>query len=130
MKKGSGKKCSARIPNSSLGSRVISQRWHNRMQLDRFPIQEFVRRTTIPLMGDYMRILDAGSGRLSEQHLRGSRWMAKPVANLLRHFLRLFFMLLTVKQGCWISFEGNSQGWKLHSVLVSVPEEGGLEDRK
>ncbi|MDB6117703.1 MAG: Methyltransferase type 11, partial [Verrucomicrobiaceae bacterium] len=54
----------------SLGKTFLSPAWHERLQADRYPINEFVRRLVMPLLKPGMRVLDAGSGRLKEQHLR------------------------------------------------------------
>jgi len=55
---------------ASLGARFVPRRWHERLQVDRFPICDFVRRELLPCLGDGRKILDAGSGRLPEQYLR------------------------------------------------------------
>ncbi len=56
--------------STSLGKTFLPPAWHERLQADRYPINEFVRRLVIPLLKPGMRVLDAGSGRLPEQHLR------------------------------------------------------------
>ncbi|MDB6138320.1 MAG: SAM-dependent methyltransferase [Verrucomicrobiaceae bacterium] len=56
--------------SSSLGKTFLSPALHERLQADRYPINEFVRRLVMPLLKPGMRVLDAGSGRLPEQHLR------------------------------------------------------------
>lgn len=55
---------------SSLGQKIIPRKLHERMQFDRFPINDFIRKTAYPLLKPEMRVLDAGSGRLAEQTLR------------------------------------------------------------
>lgn len=55
---------------ASLGARLVPVAWHERLQFDRFPIHDFVRRQALPRLGAGLRILDAGSGRLPEQYLR------------------------------------------------------------
>ena len=40
------------------------------MQLDRYSVNEFIRKTGFPLMNQNKLVLDAGSGRLKEQILR------------------------------------------------------------
>lgn len=55
----------------SLGRLFLPRRWHERLQVDRYPILAFIRREAIPRMREGMKVLDAGSGRLPEQTLRG-----------------------------------------------------------
>ncbi len=57
--------------SSSLGKTLLPPAWHERLQSDRYPISEFARRLFLPLLKPGMRLLDAGSGRLPEQVLRG-----------------------------------------------------------
>ncbi len=55
---------------TSLGKTFLPASWHERLQADRFPINDFVRRRLMPLLASGTKLLDAGSGRLQEQHLR------------------------------------------------------------
>lgn len=54
----------------SLGKTFLPPGWHERLQMDRYPIKAFVRSRFIPLLKSGMKVLDAGSGRLPEQSLR------------------------------------------------------------
>ena len=54
----------------SLGKTFLPPAWHERLQADRFPINDFARRLVLPLLKPGMKVLDAGSGRLPEQQLR------------------------------------------------------------
>lgn len=54
----------------SLGSAVLPKALHERMQVERWYVHEFIRREAIPLMGPGTMVLDAGSGKLPEQYLR------------------------------------------------------------
>ena len=54
----------------SLGRLFLPRGWHERLQVDRYPILAFIRREAIPRMSEGMKVLDAGSGRLPEQTLR------------------------------------------------------------
>jgi SAM-dependent methyltransferase len=54
----------------SLGRRLLPARWHERMQIDRFHISEFLRHHALPVLKSGMRLLDAGSGHLPEQVMR------------------------------------------------------------
>jgi SAM-dependent methyltransferase len=56
--------------SSSLGKTLLPPAWHERLQADRYPINEFARRQFLPLLKPGVRLLDAGSGRLPEQLLR------------------------------------------------------------
>jgi SAM-dependent methyltransferase len=55
----------------SLGRLFLPTRWHERLQVDRYPILHFIRTEALPLMCQGIKVLDAGSGRLPEQTLRG-----------------------------------------------------------
>lgn len=55
---------------SSLGSIFLPPKFHERLQIERYPILRFVREQAMPLMKPGMKVLDAGSGREHEQHLR------------------------------------------------------------
>ena len=55
---------------SSLGRRLLPARWHERMQIDRFHISEFLRHHALPVLKPGMLLLDAGSGHLPEQVMR------------------------------------------------------------
>lgn len=55
---------------ASLGSLLLPKALHERMQVERWYVHEFVRREAIPLMKSGMMVLDAGSGKLPEQYLR------------------------------------------------------------
>jgi len=54
----------------SLGSLLLPRKLHERLQVERWYVHEFIRREAIPLMTPGMRVLDAGSGKLPEQFLR------------------------------------------------------------
>lgn len=54
----------------SLGSRLLPEMLHERLQVERWYVHEFIRREAIPLMKPGMKVLDAGSGKLPEQYLR------------------------------------------------------------
>ena len=56
--------------STSLGKTLLPPDWHERLQADRYPINAFVRQNFLPLLKPGVRLLDAGSGRLPEQHLR------------------------------------------------------------
>lgn len=55
----------------SLGRLFLPRQWHERLQVDRYPILRFIRAEALPVMREGMKVLDAGSGRLPEQTLRG-----------------------------------------------------------
>ena len=55
----------------SLGHRLLPSKLYQQMQFDRHPINDFARRKFFPVLSPRTRLLDAGSGRLDEQHLRG-----------------------------------------------------------
>lgn len=55
---------------SSIGKNLLPGKLHERLQFDRYPINEFIRRVGFPLLGKGKILLDAGSGRLEEQTLR------------------------------------------------------------
>ena len=59
------------MASNSLGKTFLPPAWHERLQADRFPINDFARRHVLPLLQPGMKVLDAGSGRLPEQQLRG-----------------------------------------------------------
>jgi SAM-dependent methyltransferase len=54
----------------SLGSILLPKSLHERLQVERWHVHEFIRTEAIPLMGPGCRVLDAGSGHLGEQYLR------------------------------------------------------------
>jgi SAM-dependent methyltransferase len=54
----------------SLGSLILPKKLHERLQVERWYVHEFIRREAIPLMEPGMKVLDAGSGKLPEQYLR------------------------------------------------------------
>lgn len=56
---------------NSLGSLLLPGSLHERMQVERWYVHEFIRSEAIPLMKPGMKVLDAGSGKLPEQYLRG-----------------------------------------------------------
>lgn len=58
------------LKRNSLGRRLLPARWHDRLQIDRFHISQFMRQHAIPLLKPGMKVLDAGSGHLPEQVLR------------------------------------------------------------
>lgn len=58
------------LGSSSLGRRFLPAHWHERMQIDRFYISEFLRHHALPVLKPGMRLLDAGSGHLPEQVMR------------------------------------------------------------
>jgi len=49
---------------------LLPKALHERLQVERWYVHEFVRREAIPLMGPGTKVLDAGSGKLEEQYLR------------------------------------------------------------
>jgi SAM-dependent methyltransferase len=55
----------------SLGRLFLPRRWHERLQVERYPIYRFLRAEALPRMRPGLRVLDAGSGRLPEQKMRG-----------------------------------------------------------
>lgn len=55
---------------ASLGSLFLPPKLHERLQLDRWYVHDFIRREAITLMKPGMKVLDAGSGKLPEQYLR------------------------------------------------------------
>lgn len=55
---------------SSLGRIFLPAGLHERLQVERYPILAFIRQQAMPLMKPGMMVLDAGSGREHEQHLR------------------------------------------------------------
>lgn len=55
---------------SSLGSTFLPAKLHERLQVERYPILHFIREHAMPLMKPGIKVLDAGSGREHEQHLR------------------------------------------------------------
>jgi SAM-dependent methyltransferase len=55
---------------TSIGRSLLPGKLHERMQFDRYPINEFTRRVVFPLLGKGKVLLDAGSGRMEEQTLR------------------------------------------------------------
>jgi len=55
---------------SSLGRIFLSKKFHERMQVDRYPILRFIRAEALPMMSPGVKVLDAGSGRLPEQLMR------------------------------------------------------------
>ena len=54
----------------SLGRLFLSSSLHERMQLDRYHICQFIRHHALPLLKPGMLVLDAGSGHLEEQLMR------------------------------------------------------------
>lgn len=54
----------------SLGSMFLPKWLHERLQVERWYVHEFIRREALPLMKSGMMVLDAGSGKLHEQYLR------------------------------------------------------------
>lgn len=54
----------------SIGRSLLPEKLHERLQFDRYPINEFTRRVVFPLLGKGKILLDAGSGRIEEQSLR------------------------------------------------------------
>ncbi|WP_395747329.1 class I SAM-dependent methyltransferase [Prosthecobacter sp.] len=55
---------------ASLGKTLLPARLHERLQVERWHVHEFIRRQAMPLMRRGMKVLDAGSGREPEQYLR------------------------------------------------------------
>ena len=53
-----------------LGKKILPKKLHERMQFDRYPVNDFIRKKGFPLMQQGKLVLDAGSGRLQEQTLR------------------------------------------------------------
>lgn len=54
----------------SLGSLFLSRTMHERMQLERYQVCQFIRVEAIPMLKAGMTVLDAGSGHLEEQVMR------------------------------------------------------------
>lgn len=54
----------------SLGSALLPKHFHERLQIERWYVHEFIRSEAIPTMEEGMLVLDAGSGKIQEQHLR------------------------------------------------------------
>lgn len=54
----------------SLGSHLLSPRLHERLQVERWYVHQFIRTQAMPLMKPGMLVLDAGSGHEHEQYLR------------------------------------------------------------
>lgn len=55
---------------NSLGSLFLPKKLHDRMQVDRWYVHDFIRKEAISRMKSGFKVLDAGSGKLEEQHLR------------------------------------------------------------
>ena len=54
----------------SLGHLFLSRSMHERMQIERYQICQFLRQEALPLFRRGMTVLDAGSGHLEEQVMR------------------------------------------------------------
>lgn len=54
----------------SLGKSILPAKFHERLQVERWHVHQFVRVEAMPLMKAGIRVLDAGSGRAQEQYLR------------------------------------------------------------
>jgi SAM-dependent methyltransferase len=54
----------------SIGRNLLPAGLHQKLQLDRWFIHEFLRKNLMPNLRAGIRVLDAGSGRLPEQYLR------------------------------------------------------------
>lgn len=54
----------------SLGAILLPARLHERLLIERWYVHDFIRKEAIPLMKPGLKVLDAGSGKLPEQHLR------------------------------------------------------------
>ena len=54
----------------SLGRLFLSKAIHERMQLERYQVCQFIRQQVLPLLKPGMLVLDAGSGHLEEQVMR------------------------------------------------------------
>jgi SAM-dependent methyltransferase len=54
----------------SLGQLFLPKSLHERLQVERWHVHEFIRREAMPLMKLGVKVLDAGSGRAQEQYLR------------------------------------------------------------
>ena len=55
----------------SLGSWLIPASFHQRLQFERFYNHEFVCLEGISRMSKETKVLDAGAGRMAQQHIRG-----------------------------------------------------------
>jgi SAM-dependent methyltransferase len=55
----------------SLGSLFLPAGLHERLQVERYPIIQFIRKEALPLMKAGVKVLDAGSGKKHEQQMRG-----------------------------------------------------------
>jgi SAM-dependent methyltransferase len=58
------------MSSASLGKTFLPASWHQRLQADRYPINDYVRKNFLPHLAPGIKVLDAGSGRLPEQQLR------------------------------------------------------------
>ncbi|WAC19652.1 class I SAM-dependent methyltransferase [Luteolibacter sp. SL250] len=65
-----GRAVHALFMNKSLGSLLLPDSFHERMQVERWHVHEFIRKEAMPLMKPGIKVLDAGSGREQEQYLR------------------------------------------------------------
>lgn len=54
----------------SLGRLFLPEKFHERMQLERYHVCQFLRDHAIPMLKPGMKVLDAGSGHLEEQVMR------------------------------------------------------------
>jgi SAM-dependent methyltransferase len=55
----------------SLGRSFLPAQFHERLQVERWHVHDFIRKEAMPLMKSGVKVLDAGSGREQEQYLRG-----------------------------------------------------------
>lgn len=57
---------------TSLGKILLPRHLHERLQVERYYVHEFIRSEALPKMSPGVKVLDAGSGRLEEQYLRSA----------------------------------------------------------
>lgn len=62
--------------SKSLGRILMPQSLHDKLQFDRHPITEFIRKNALPRMEKGQSLLDAGAGRIKEQ-LHREEYLAK-----------------------------------------------------
>lgn len=57
-------------PMTSLGKKLLPRHLHERLQVERYYVHEFIRSEALPKMATGVKVLDAGSGKIQEQYLR------------------------------------------------------------
>jgi len=66
----SSSKATLHRPSRSWGQRLLPADWHEKLQVGRYPIKQFIRQQFLPRLKSGDRVLDAGSGKLDEQTMR------------------------------------------------------------